>query len=466
MTPPIRSEDLSPFVADLERGLRDRVDDALRAFLGLPAELPFAWYAGRPEPGDAWTELRLALTPREDVRLELHIQDAGYDGPRWLSGPDYRLSYSPPRDGGDPFEDPDLGPALRGLDERLGREAESPPAFAPVLELLRTYWEHVGVEDSMYRQVSLSGGDRTYATIRVGFRCNQDCHFCWQSRRWHDPPADLCRRWIDELAAGGVKNLVFSGGEPTLFKPLPDLITHAARRHGMSVGVETNAIHFRRPAVVRRLLEAGLERALVSFHSFDPEVSDGMTRAPGTWVRTVEGIEVALAHDLPLALNCVIERGNYRGLVDHARGIVQRFVEPFPDARMMQVIYTHPCSYYDPSHWERALVPLDELQPRLLEAARVLLAAGVNVNASGSCGFPPCLLRDEPCLVPWGTTEGFDTADLSGRTFVEACDRCAVRRMCLGVRKEYLELMGPDGIEPYAEVPAAAAAPPPSPWRA
>ncbi len=459
----LRSEDLTPWVADLEAELRGRVDRSLDAFLGLDPTLGVSWFAGRREADADYTELRVALEPREGVRLELHIQDAGYDGPRWLDGSDYRLSYSPPRDL-DPFEDADLGPALRRLDERLGRSATDTPPFAPLLKDLVDYWAHVGLQDSMLRQVSVSAGDRTYATIRVGLRCNQDCHFCWQSRQWPDPPADLCKSWVDELAAGGVTNLVFSGGEPTLFKALPELIAHATHTHGMSVGIESNAIQLRKPAMLKKLVEAGLQRALVSFHSFDEATSDRMTRAPGTWRRTVEGVEACLSAGLPIALNCVIERNNYEGLVSHARGIVQRFVEPFPDGRLVQVIYSHPCSYYDASLWHLALVPFDELRPRIVEAARTLMAAGVHVNAAGSCGFPPCVLQDEPSLVPWGQADGFDTADLSGRTYVEACDGCAVRSMCLGVRKEHLEHMGDAGITPYAEVPAEARSRTP-PWQ-
>ena len=459
----LRSEDLTPWVADLEAELRGRVDHELAGFLALDPALGVTWFAGRREAGADYTELRVALEPRDGARLELHIQDRGYDGPRWLDGDDFRLSYSPPRDL-DPFEDPDLGPALRHLDQRLGREASDPPPFAPLVASLVTYWAHIGLEDSMVRQVSMSHGDRTYATIRVGLRCNQDCHFCWQSRQWPDPPADLCRSWIDQLAAGGVEHLVFSGGEPTLFKALPELVAHAAGTYGMAVGIETNAILLRKPAMLKRLMDAGLERALISFHSVDEATSDRMTRAPGTWRRTVEGIEACLAAGLPIALNCVIERNNFESLPEHAAGIVRRFVEPFPDGDLAQVIYSHPCSYYDASLWHLALVPFDALRPRVIEAARTLMAAGVDVNASGSCGFPPCVLQDEPSLVPWGRADGFDTADRSGRTYVEACDGCAVRSMCLGIRKEHLEHMGDAGITPYAEIPAAAAASARTPW--
>ncbi len=60
--------------------------------------------------------------------------------------------------------------------------------------------------------------------MRLGFRCNQDCHFCWQSRNWPVPPEELHFIWLEEMYKEGVKQVVFTGGEPTFFKGFVDLL--------------------------------------------------------------------------------------------------------------------------------------------------------------------------------------------------------------------------------------------------
>ena len=161
-------------------------------------------------------------------------------------------------------------------------------------------------------------------------------------------------------------------------------------------------------------MSRGLSKALISFHSATPEISDAMTRAPGTWVGTVAGIEAALDAGLLVGLNCVIDRDNVDGLEAHAQMIVDRFAAR-PNARIHQVIYSHPSSAWDVALYEKKVVSLEVIRPRLLAASRILLDAGLTVSTGGSCGFPPCVVADEPRLAMPARREEFDTADLSGR---------------------------------------------------
>jgi hypothetical protein len=73
-------------------------------------------------------------------------------------------------------------PLLRALVRRL-RHAEQDGTLVDALEAaLKTWRPVVGMRDTDFRNVS-----DTEAIIRVGFRCNQDCGFCWQGRDWPGP---------------------------------------------------------------------------------------------------------------------------------------------------------------------------------------------------------------------------------------------------------------------------------------
>ena len=60
--------------------------------------------------------------------------------------------------------------------------------------------------------------------------------------------------------------MVLTGGEPTLFEPLPKLISYA-RRIGIPCRVITNGQRTANPAYLDRLMDAGLEHVHVTVHS-------------------------------------------------------------------------------------------------------------------------------------------------------------------------------------------------------
>jgi pyruvate-formate lyase-activating enzyme len=409
-----------------ERALESRLTEVLSA----PARVVAA------PPADAGAPWRLTL---EVHGLTVHIHGPNHEGPRWFEASGLSFSYARTAAGVDPYETPEGAQRLNALREQA-RAAE----LSWLGGALETLWSFSGLRDEALYQVSMGRG-RPYGIIRLGFGCNQDCAFCWQSRSWPEPDTETCRSWIDEMAKSGVSNLLLSGGEPTTYKDLPELVSYAVTAHGMEVGLETNAIRFRKGRVLEDLMARGLTKALISLHSADPTVSDAMTRAAGTWTGTVAGTEAALDAGLLVALNCVIDRDNVEGLEEHARFVVERFASR-PRAQIHQVIYSHPSSAWDTELYESKQISLERIRPGLVAASRILLDAGLTVSTGGSCGFPPCVVSEEPRLAMPSNPEEFDTADLSGRAHGTVCERCSAQSTCLGVRNEYLAQFGERGL--------------------
>ena len=119
------------------------------------------------------------------------------------------------------------------------------------LERMERYRE---VEDRMYRQIS-SGGSQQSATIRLGFRCNQDCGMCWQGRQWPDPPEAFALTWLEQIAAAGIEQVAFTGGSSrgrnrrTVFTDLPWAWT-------ISIGTPASGCPCRSVTSTRRLRRA------------------------------------------------------------------------------------------------------------------------------------------------------------------------------------------------------------------
>jgi MoaA/NifB/PqqE/SkfB family radical SAM enzyme len=75
-------------------------------------------------------------------------------------------------------------------------------------------------------------------------RCNLRCMHCYSSSSpdaIESLPAALLKDALDELSAEGYNWASFSGGEPLVYKPLPELLAHA-RQVGMQTAVVSNGM--------------------------------------------------------------------------------------------------------------------------------------------------------------------------------------------------------------------------------
>jgi hypothetical protein len=416
---------LSPFVPSLT----DAVAAALRDLLGIPAHLSFAWHEQRVKP---W---RMEVTVG-DVALQLHVPGSE---PALFAGERLALAH---RRAADPA-------LLRALVRRL-RHADRDGARVDALHAaLRAWRPFAGMQDTDFRNVS-----DTEAIVRVGFRCNQDCGFCWQGRDWPGPPRPVLERWIDEIAAGGVEQLTLSGGEPTVYPELLDLVRQA-RAAGLRPWLQTNAIRMAKPGFADALVDAGVEGLSVSYHAADAALSDLLTRAPGTHVRTEAGIRASLRAGMRLALNCVVGRRNLPHLPATAERIVAEFLPLAP--RGLAVSFSNPSEAHEPADGDP--VPLDEVAGPLSAAVRTLIGAGVPVQAVGSCGFPPCVLRDVPEMVVPLSLNRLAPEHFASRRKPDVCAPCALRDACVGPRERDLRLFGSRGLVPFAERPRGAPSP-------
>jgi MoaA/NifB/PqqE/SkfB family radical SAM enzyme len=422
-----RNLTLTPFVP----GLSERVATAVRTVLALGKgvhveALPSTDAAGKAsEPA-----LSVSLTLPRGRRIELELRAFASLSCRGTSAEDVALG--------------------RELAARLSRA--NADALKEMWDAATEQRRFHGIVDKMFRFVLYSPPYRM-GVVRLGFRCNQDCHFCWQDRQWPEPPLEMYVRWIDEIAASGIDELCLTGGEPTLRKDLPELIRYARHTKGMRVHLQTNAIQLRREEYTRSLVAAGLHALLVSLHASVAEVSDEMTRAPGTFDRSVAGIEQALRCGLKVELNCLPDMTNRHVLAQYGEFVVERFVKPFPDNPIWSVMFTHPCRYYDPDDWQKRQAPYDLLAEGLIASTRTLEAAGVTNTPLHCCGFPPCIFYDAADLVGFVPHDDLAFRNLHDRTFVDACSSCAVRDRCPGVRKEYVEAFGTRGIRPFETAP-------------
>ena len=412
---PLFRSKLTPFIPSI----RGDLYDAIRKFWRVPPEIEMAFVDTEEKD-----KLELLFSyPERNRRWKCTLQVTRETPPRFV------LNYKSGT------------PGLYRLLQKNVQQGVSNEAKNQLQQTWHAFFPFRELDDIRFREVHSDQGGLN-GRIRLGYRCNQKCWFCWQDRKWPSPPLEYYQQWVDELVALDINMLNITGGEPTTFSALPSLMQQASR-HGVQISLQTNAIRLRKPAFLQNLIQSGLSLVMVSYHTANSELSDRMTQAPGTHRLTQQGIAQLRKHQVPFTLNCVVERANYRFLEELAVDIVDRFSG---DA-LKRVSFSQPVDY-QLGGWDQAVVPLPEVQPHLVGACQILYEAGIAFQIGGSCGFPLCVLREQPHLLRNQHHLGlaYHRSELTHRDFAAPCKVCTIN--CQGLRKIYIEKYGADFLQP------------------
>lgn len=340
---------------------------------------------------------------------------------------------------------------MRNLANRVARATrkEQWTAASEVAARLRRI--PVGVRMEFHRQI-VAGVEPRVGLVRLGYLCNQDCGMCWQSRDWGGFGAEQVRTWIEDLYAAGARSLLISGGEPSLDSNLPDHLRFARGLGFSTITLETNAIRCSRGDYAQTLHDAGLTDAFVSLHSADPEVSDAITRAPGTHVRTVAGVQRLLAAGVAVKLNAVMTSRGLERLPELPDLIATEFGHrgaPLPDrgAGISGLMLSYPTEPYEKKLLQDMLPEPNQLRTSLRKTVERAVAVGLKLDGlDGPCGPALCAFGADPRVVSLRPVPGPLPAHF--RIKLPSCDDCQVADACFGVRPEEHARYGDGVVEP------------------
>jgi len=160
-----------------------------------------------------------------------------------------------------------------------------------------------------FNQRALALGVPLSVHMDVTYRCNERCIHCYLD---HDDHGEMTtaeiKRTLDQLAEAGTFILTFSGGEVFVRRDFLELVAYA-RSLMFAVKIKTNAVMIK-DAEARRLRELGVDQVQVSLYSHRPEVHDGITKLPGSFRRTLNGIRLLRTHGVKVAIANVLMANN------------------------------------------------------------------------------------------------------------------------------------------------------------
>lgn len=307
-----------------------------------------------------------------------------------------------------------------------------------MIDDVRTQTERELAQDDVFRDDQ--GVAHAAKIIRVHFACNQRCDFCFVSTHLPEVAPRHIEVAIDEAAAEG-RIVVLSGGEPTLSPYLLDFVRRAHAGGAPHIDLQTNATNID-DALAQQLVAAGVDWAFVSLHAPTAALSDGITGAPGTFEKTVQGIRALRDAGVLLRLNYVLHGENASAFPAHVDWVHQNF----PEAILVPSFVAASTDLVP-----RDLVPrYADVLPHLAEGLKRARRHGLRVLGLDSlCGVPLCLIPASYAEDLTALAEAPE--DLSGgeMRYPAPCDGCNARERCFGLRRTYLELHGDAELRPF-----------------
>lgn len=130
--------------------------------------------------------------------------------------------------------------------------------------------------------------------LALTYDCNNRCSKCYvegEERVGMTPLSTAqWKQVLDTLWDEGIPHVVFTGGEPTLFDDLPQLVEYAEDL-GIITGINSNGRRLKDKQLVEELVVAGIDHFQITIESHDPKIHDKMVGVKGAWEETVQGIK-------------------------------------------------------------------------------------------------------------------------------------------------------------------------------
>lgn len=289
--------------------------------------------------------------------------------------------------------------------------------------------------------------------VKTGFLCNNNCRFCVQA---HNKLKG--NRSIEEIKKdleGSRKDcdgVVLTGGEVSIRKDFFEIVSYAKELGFSTIQVQTNGRMFCSMEFTRKAVEKGVTEVSPALHGHCAPQHDYLTRSEGSFKETVRGIINLKKLGIPVIMNTVVVKPNYRELPELANLLVKLDVDQF------QFAFVHALG--NAMKNLESMVPNVSLAaPYIHKALQIGIDSGKIVMAEA---MPYCVMKGYESyvaekVIPYTVIRGVkeqNTDDYSeqrvtkGKRKAEKCRFCIHDRYCEGPWKEYPDRYGFDEFVP------------------
>lgn len=164
-----------------------------------------------------------------------------------------------------------------------------------------------------------------YLDLKLGYGCNNNCIHCVVSdqraaarlkRGNEDRSTAECKKELLDSLSRGIKQVTFTGGEPTIRPDFLKLLEFAENR-GFYITLQSNGRMFSYPPLAKAA-SRHVGRFVIALHGPCAEIHDRTTRMKGSYYQTALGIKNLVSAGSFVLGKIVITRLNYRRLKETA----------------------------------------------------------------------------------------------------------------------------------------------------
>jgi radical SAM protein with 4Fe4S-binding SPASM domain len=158
--------------------------------------------------------------------------------------------------------------------------------------------------------------------MALTYRCQNKCDHCYnEPREMKELTVEQWKQVIAKTWELGIPHIVFTGGEPTMFEGLPELVA-VSEGFGQVTGMVSNGRNLARPGYLHDLVVKGLDHVQITVLSSREELHDRLVGEAGAWKETIEGLKVALKEQMYVSTNTTIMRSNLEGLEETMKFLI------------------------------------------------------------------------------------------------------------------------------------------------
>jgi len=318
-------------------------------------------------------------------------------------------------------------------------------------------------------EIKLSDEIPRKAYLVLGYSCNNNCIHCFNldmilslknQDKIIDSNTEELKEIISKMSNEGIKEVVFTGGEPTIRKDFFDILKFA-KDLGLKVTLETNARMFCVKDFTRKTFKINPDLSLIiPLHHTNSKIHDKITRTKGSYEQTIQGIKNIIKNKIQnITLNVILLKQNYRDL--------ENIVKYVNELGIKKVNFI----YVDGSgngriNWFNVAPHYTEIKPYLKKTLKIVNKLRIN---AGVYNIPFCFVQGYERYVSGinnhvkyhlgnESIEDFSLGireDIIKECFIdrerkkpEQCRKCRYFNICSGVWEEYLEFYGTEEFKP------------------
>ncbi len=303
--------------------------------------------------------------------------------------------------------------------------------------------------------------------IAIGYACNQKCRFCPCSKKeaaWPVVSKDDLERTVHEILKDRqTGQIVISGGEPTLYPYLGDLL-HKITSRGIQATVLSNSERFSDEAFTEQILSMTIPDHLdiiTTLHSQERQEHEWVNQTEGSFERTIRGLKNLRKNGVHVTVKHCITCLNYKDLKKFYESMNRLFDEQV-DIQMCSIDY---CGLTEEDRSSQMVV-FPKLAPYFEEMFDACLADREKGNQRHlyCINMPLCsadpfywdfFARKPDGYASYASPEDSGTLRLvhetekNTGTFADECKKCKVETICAGTYRTAFAHFGDRIVEHY-----------------